>query len=139
MLFRSEKCPNNNSQKALNAQSAAKTNQPPSREVAGLTLGQAANIRECAKEKSYGYIHYVTIPTDVPCWRFPITGNENLTLPVKESIAKDGQFMIELGNENVPKGESPMADITVIGGNVEEIHLKTFGASRQSESYEQSI
>ena len=132
----SEKCPNNNSQKALNAQSPEKTSRPPSREVVGLTLGQTASIRECAKEKSYGYIHYVTIPTDVPCWRFPISETESLTLPVKESIAKDGRFMIELGSENVPKGVLPMADIEVIGGNVEEINLKTFGASHQSEILE---
>ena len=109
------------------------TETPPPRDIAGISIGQPANLPECEKERSYGTIHYKTFPSNVPCWSHTIFHRENLVLSQEAEMPANGTLQVGLGSKNVPEGVYDVADIEVIDGKIEGIKLKTFGQSHQEE------
>lgn len=105
---------------------------PPSRDIAGIRIGQAANLQECEKEKTYGRIDYKSFPSNVPCWAHTIYEREGLSLGSKGKMPKDGTLQVELGTKNVPEGVLNSAEVKVIDGKIEQIELTTFGSSYET-------
>ena len=104
---------------------------PPSREIAGITIGQSANLPECTKKKSYGQISYETFPKNVPCWTHRIYEQGNLSLSQADEMPQEGSAQVHLGRQNVPEGVNDYAEILIIDGKIEQLKLETFGSDHQ--------
>ena len=100
---------------------------PPSKEIAGITLGDTLNIPPCKSSKAW--------ETEERCWRYYDHENKKAS----GDPPKDEALKVVFPDDALPTGLLNVTDVVLINGKLESIEFRSLGSSFQEGLYQMLV